>query len=345
MMKRTKGLLAVATVFTGSLFLSGGTYASDEKFTLCFSHYTGWEPAAYIDHADLMPEGEVVFYGDYVESVIAFTNGNCDAVTVTNMDALAFPATSGIDTSFIVIGDTSNGNDGIVMKSERNDLTAQDLAGKEVRLMELTVSHYLLARYLEQNGMSERDLTIVNTAESEIGAIFVSQDDPIVATWNPILLTIQEVPNAQTLFTSAQIPGEIIDGIIVRTDADESIKKAIASAWYKAMAIMSGEDEAADNMIAFMADYAGSTVEQFKSQLETTAMLYTPADALAFYNDKKLEQTMDFVRKFSYDAGLFGDAPSVDVVGIELPDGTVLGDPKNIKLRFDNSFTQQLIAQ
>ena len=39
-----------------------------------------------------------------------------DGVTVANMDALTIPAAGGKDTSAIIVGDYSNGNDGILMK-------------------------------------------------------------------------------------------------------------------------------------------------------------------------------------------------------------------------------------
>ena len=48
-----------------------------------------------------------------------------------------------------------------------------------------------------------------------------------------------------------------------------------------------------------------------------------------------IKQTMDYVRQFSFSHGLFGaGASSPDFVGIEFPDGSVLGDSGNIKLRF-----------
>jgi NitT/TauT family transport system substrate-binding protein len=42
------------------------------------------------------------------------------------------------------------------------------------------------------------------------------------------------------------------------------------------------------------------------------------------------------VRNFSFDHGLLGEgARTVDAVGIAFPGGKVLGDAKNVKLRFD----------
>jgi NitT/TauT family transport system substrate-binding protein len=45
------------------------------------------------------------------------------------------------------------------------------------------------------------------------------------------------------------------------------------------------------------------------------------------------------VRKFSFAHGLLGNgAASADAVGIQVPDGQVLGDPANVKLRFDTEY-------
>ena len=53
----------------------------------------------------------------------------------------------------------------------------------------------------------------------------------------------------------------------------------------------------------------------------------------------------DKVRKFSFDNGLFGKgAKSVDDIGIEFPGGRILGDPKNVKLRFDPAFVTAAAA-
>ena len=90
---------------------------------------------------------------DYVESINLYTSGKFDACAMTNMDALTIPAVGGVDSTALIVGDFSNGNDGIVMK---NGKTVKDLKGRSVKLVEFTVSHYMLARALEMNGMTEK---------------------------------------------------------------------------------------------------------------------------------------------------------------------------------------------
>ena len=63
------------------------------------------------------------------------------------------------------------------------------------------------------------------------------------------------------------------------------------------------------------------------------------ADAVTFTASPDLSKTMDLVRTFLFDKGLLGSgAPSADVIGIELADGSVLGDKENVKFRFTTTY-------
>ena len=128
---------------------------------------------------------EVVQINDYVESINQDTVGAFDGCTMTNMDALTIPAVGGVDSVALIVGDFSNGNDGTVSKTA-SDLRA--LRGEPIHLVELSVSHYLLARALESVGLAERDVTIVNTSDADILAVFkASSDVRHIVTWNPCL--------------------------------------------------------------------------------------------------------------------------------------------------------------
>jgi NitT/TauT family transport system substrate-binding protein len=317
---------------------------SRAKCIIAWSHYTGWEPLDYMQAGGLFKkwgdkynvELGITPPMDYVESMNQFAAKQFCAVALTNMDALTIPASGGVDTSFVVIGDYSNGNDGILIKSPR-PATLKDLVGKKIELVENTVSHYALARALEMKGLSLRQVTVVNASDSDIGNVFATGGaDTAVVTWNPILMTARQVKGAQMLFDSSQIPGEIIDGVAVHTDAPDNVKRAIAGVWFETMQIMA-ETGAPDykKAIAQMANSAGGTEQEFLAQLKTTYLFYKPADAVRFTEDSRLKATMDRVRKFSAELGLLGPGKGADSIGIQYPDGSVTGDKGNVKLRFD----------
>ena len=166
---------------------------------------------------------------------------------MTNMDALTIPAASGVDSTAIVVGDFSNGNDAIILKEGS---TLADIEGQQVNLVELSVSHYLLARGLESVGMSERDVTVVNTSDADMVAAYTTDDVTAVTTWNPIVNEILAMPNATKVFDSSSIPGEIIDTLMVKTaslEANPDLGKALVGAWYEIMAAMASDADVRGN--------------------------------------------------------------------------------------------------
>jgi len=321
--------------------------AADQKtYKFLWSHYTGWEFWQFISDSGIMKKWcqkygvniQIVLINDYATSINQYSAGDAVGVAVTNMDTLTMPAVGGVDSEALVIGDYSNGNDGLVLM---NGASVKDVKGRNVLIVQNTVSSYLLSRALQMNGMLDRDAKEVNTSDSVIGATFAnSGPQGAVVTWNPILMQIRNLPKATMVFDSSKIPGEILDLMIVRKDAPEAVKKALVGAWYECMSIMVGQDkEKKDKAIEAMAKFAGGTVAEFVAQLRTTYMYYVPEDGAKFAESAKLKQSMQEVNSFCFDHGLYGqNVKSSSFIGIEFPDGSVQGDPKNVKLRFPSKW-------
>jgi NitT/TauT family transport system substrate-binding protein len=330
-----------------ALSLSPLTQAAD-SFKVCWSIYVGWMPWAYGAEQGIVKKWgdkygidiDVVQINDYIESINQYTAGEFDACTMTNMDALTIPAAGGVDSTALVVGDFSNGNDGVVLKGKSS---VADLKGQNVNLVELSVSHYLLARALESAGMSEKDLTVVNTSDADMVAVYGTDDVTAVATWNPLLSEIESMPNSTKVFDSSMIPGEIIDLLVINTEtlkANPKLGKALVGAWYEIMGMMSAEGDAGVSAKTYMAEASGTDLAGYEAQLASTEMFYTPAAALSLTNSKELVTTMENVAKFSFKHGLLGDgAPDAGFIGIEMPAGT-FGDAANVKFRFDPTYMQ-----
>ncbi len=325
------------------------TEAPKTEFNIGWSIYAGWMPWAYAEKTGILKKWadkygikiNLIQVNDYVESINQYTAGKLDGVASTNMDALTIPAAGGKDTTSLIIGDYSNGNDGIVIKGAA-DMAA--IKGKTVNLVELSVSHYLLARALEMNGMKLADVKTVNTSDADIVGAFATPDVVAVAAWNPQLAEIKKANGAKEVFDSSKIPNEIQDLMTVSTatlKANPNLGKALVGAWFEVMGIMMKGDAKSKEAIAEMAKLAGTDPATYEAQLKTTFLYYKPADAVAYNMGADIVKHEDAVRQFSFSKGLFGpNAKSVDAIGIEFPNGTVLGDKANVRLRFDPSFMQ-----
>ncbi len=239
----------------------------------------------------------------------------------------------------MIVGDFSNGNDAVFLKDKG---TLADIKGQKVNLVEYSVSEYLLARALESIGSSEKDVTVVNTADPDMVGAFQTPDVTAMVTWNPMVSEIAKLPNAHKVFDSTQVPGEIIDMMVANTDTlkdNPNFGKALAGIWYDTMALMTAGDAAADAAKTAMGTASGTDLAGYNDQLAATKLFAMPADAVAFIDSPDLKKTMDLVRTFLFDKGLLGSgAASADVIGIELPGGEVLGDAGNVKLRFADTY-------
>jgi len=268
---------------------------------------------------------EVVQINDYVESINQYTAGAFDATAMTNMDALTIPAAGGIDSTALIVGDFSNGNDGLV---------------------ELSVSHYLLARGLESVGMKESDIKVVNTSDADMVAVYGTDSVKAVATWNPLLSEIESMPDSNKVFDSSKIPGEIIDLLVINTETlkkNPNLGKALVGAWYEIMGLMSAKDKSGEEVRTWLGKASGTDLAGYEAQLASTEMFYKAEDAVKFTNSEELLATTKKVSEFSFDHGLLGDgAPDAGFIGIETPKG-IFGNKDNVKLRFNPEFMQMAV--
>ena len=316
-------------------------------FKVAWSIYVGWMPWGYASDTGIVQKWadkygisiEVTQFNDYVESINQYTAGAYDAVTLTNMDGLSIPAAGGVDTTAVIVGDFSAGNDAVILK---DGAALADIKGRSVNLVEFSVSHYLLARALDSVGMSEQDVSVINTADPDMVGAFQTPDVTAMVTWNPMVAEIKALPGATSVFDSSQIPGEIIDLMVANTQVladNPDFGKALAGIWYETASLMVSDTPEGAAARAAMGAASGTDQAGFEAQMAATKLFDKPADAVTFVTSPDLGVTMDKVRTFLFDKGLLGSgAASADVIGIELPGGVVLGDAANIKLRFSDIY-------
>jgi len=330
------------------LLLAASTVeAQKPKFTVGWSIYVGWNPYAYMEKSGILKKWADK-YGveikvqrfDYAPSLDAFVAKNIDACTMTNMEALDLPAAAGVDSTAIIVGDFSNGNDAVLV---RNGLTLAKLPGKKTMLVEKTVSQYLFERAMTINGLKDqiKRVPLVNTSDSDIATAFIANpSQEAVVTWKPMVSQILKTKGVTKIFDSSQIPGEIQDLLVVRTEVlkrpeGQKFAKAITGAWYEVMGQMKQ-----DKVLAAIAAAAQDTLPSYKEQLSTTNLFYTPQTALAFLQGAELKQKMELVRQFCFAHHLLGDAKTADQVAIAYPDGTIQGKPDRVRFRYDTTYTQ-----
>jgi NitT/TauT family transport system substrate-binding protein len=308
---------------------------TSREYTVGWSVWTGWMPFKLMEAkgflarraADKGIRVKLIEFPVYMDSVTAFAAGKLDGCALTAMEALQ-PAAAGIDTVAIVVNDTSNGGDGVLVRGI-SDL--RGLKGKEILLAELSVSHYLLARGLDSVGMKESDVKIKNTDGDEAGKAFVADAKvEAVTTWNPHLFQATEGGKGKVIFSSKEIPGEIIDLLVVNGGALKDapqLATVLTEAWYDAMRAI---DELAtrEESIAIMASGAHASVDEFKKMMGGTDLYTDRTRGAAFLEADTTKATMDRIKAFSIAHGLVKDTRFAIGYGAKATE----------KLRFDASY-------
>lgn len=311
--------------------------ATGREYQIAWSVWTGWMPFKLMQEKGFLAaraqengvKVKLVEFKGYMDSVQAFAAKKVDGVTMTSMESLQ-PASNGVDSVGILVNDTSNGGDGVLV---RPNVDLKGLKGKTVLLEEFSVSHYLLVRGLETAGLKEKDVKIKNIPGDEAGKAFLTDKKvEAVATWNPHLFQATEQGKGKIAFSSKEIPGEIIDFLVVSGAALKEQPKlgtALVEAWYDTMKMIN-DAKTRPEAIEIMAKAAGSSVQDFNKMLADTDLYTDRTRAGTFLESDTLKQTMTKVKKFSFDHGLVKS------------DSFEIGYSKggSEKLRFDSSYVR-----
>jgi len=210
---------------------------------------------------------------EYGPSMDAFTAGKADAVMVTNGDSLVTGA-NGAKKVVIMLTDYSNGNDMVVAKPGIKSLAG--LKGKKIGLEVGVVEHLMLLNALKKIGLSESDITIVNTPTGQTPQVFASGQVDAVAAWQPNAgQALKAVAGSTAIYTSADEPGLIYDTITVSPQSlaqhrAEWVK--LVSLWDKVLAYIN-DPATRDDALKIMAARTGSTPADYAAFLGGTHFL------------------------------------------------------------------------
>jgi NitT/TauT family transport system substrate-binding protein len=165
--------------------------------------------------------------------------------------------------------DDSRGGDGIVARDSIT--TIKGLRGKRVAVNRGSVSDFFLNVLLKQNGMTEKDLNIVNMRQDDAGAAFLGGKVDAAVTWEPWLSRAKQSPNGHILIDSSKTPGLIVDILVMRQNviqAEPGPIKATVEGWYKAVDYWKQNPDDAD---AVMAKAVGGWLKDVKTFKATLA--------------------------------------------------------------------------
>jgi len=218
------------------LFLSGCNEYKKSTLTIGSNVWPGYEPlylAAKTD-PDKTNFYKMVEFPSSSEVLRAFQNGSLD-IAATTLDEAILLQSQGIDVKIILVLDISMGADVLLARPEIPSKT--NLKGKKIGVEYTALGAYMLARYLELNHLAVTDITLVPVDVDQHELYFNQKKIDAIITFEPIRSRLYK-KGARLVFSSAEIPGEIVDVLISRGEIWRNNKRKIrkiTELWYETL--------------------------------------------------------------------------------------------------------------
>jgi NitT/TauT family transport system substrate-binding protein len=327
----------------------GGAAAAAPSFSLAWSEYPSWSVFGVAHEMGLIDgdegkQGEieqkwnvdlVLIEAGYDSCLNMFTSNNCDAVCMTNMDALIVsPNRSGVA---VLPTSTSNGADACIVVGIDS---LADLKSHKIYGLKGTVSEYCFVRCVEETEKEEQqgyqagefEFTNQDPGAAAVAMAQKLESHRAIMVWNPFVLqTLKDRPDARVLFDSSKIPGEIVDMVVMGSDVRDRdgadrFASAVIDTFYRMNEELAKPDTGDKVLVALGEKFSNLALEEMKTVVQQT-QFYQDADAgIALLEGDEFKQTMETVQRFCVDQGLVAD-PSY---GFGTEDG--------VQLNFDSAF-------
>ena len=193
MFKRT----AAAAVLAAAIFIPCAASAQDTKVAIGMSGWTGFAPLTLARDAGIFKKNGLDVSLKMIpqkDRHLAIASGDIQCAATTVETWIVWNA-GGVATRQIFQMDKSYGADGMAVRN--NVSWIADLKGKTVAASAPgTAPYFTLAWFLKKNGLSVKDVTVVNLEPAAAAQAFVAGQNDAAMTYEPYLSTVRDNPQA-----------------------------------------------------------------------------------------------------------------------------------------------------
>lgn len=243
---------------------------------------------------------QIVEFDSLSDGKRAYERGNIDALACTLIEHLQILENSPRNPMIAAVADYSNGADVALMKTEAGQ--PKSLKGATVGLESESLGVYMLFRLLEREGLSLDDVKLESVNQSVMRDWFCEDRIDVAITYPPTSIHLTRDCGASEIFSSEEIPGEVVDIIVFdqsllhdRPEDVESVLKAFFDAQEWAF---DNKEEA----FAIMGEREGVTAEEFAEALSDGLFVVGRSEQAGFFSkggllDKAIEKCNQVLRE------------------------------------------------
>ncbi len=251
------------------IMLAGCLSAPTPPLKLGTNLWPGYEPLYLARERNLLSDDKVVLVELLSASEVmrAFRNGAIDAAALTLDEVINLRAV-GLKPVIVQVADISHGAD--VILARPGIASVADLRGHRVGVEATALGAYMLSRALGLQQMSPVDVDVVRVEVNEHREAFLRGDVDAVVTFDPVRQQLLEAGAVQ-VFDSSQIPGEIVDVLVVRESLLESHHDQVQHlirAWQQSLELIRSQPEVSAAQMARRLKLTPEEVLQSQADME-----------------------------------------------------------------------------
>jgi NitT/TauT family transport system substrate-binding protein len=187
-----------ASLIALAMLGAGGAHSQDlPKVTIGMSGWTGFAPLSLAEKAGIFKKNGVDVTIKFIpqkDRHLAIASGDVQCAATTVETFIVWNA-NGVPIKQVVQLDKSYGADGMAVRNNISKIT--DLKGKTVAASAPgTAPYFTLAWMLKKNGLTVKDVNIVNLEPGPAAQAFVAGQNDAAMTYEPYLSTVRGKPEA-----------------------------------------------------------------------------------------------------------------------------------------------------
>jgi NitT/TauT family transport system substrate-binding protein len=223
--------------------------SAQTKVNIGISGWTGFAPLTLAKEAGIFAKNGLDVTIKKIPQAsrhLAIASGDIQCAATTVETWVVWNA-SGIPTTQIFQLDKSYGADGLVVRGNVNSI--KELKGKTVAASAPGTSPYfLLAWFLKKNGLSPKDVTIVNMEPGPAAQAFIAGNNDAAATYEPYLSAVRAAPDKGKIIATTLDYPMVMDtfGCTPKFIAEnEAAVKALTKSYFEALAMIKADEKKA----------------------------------------------------------------------------------------------------
>ena len=238
-------LKPLAAVTLAAALASAPALAQDTKVAIGMSGWTGFAPLTLAKEAGIFKKNGLDVTLKMIpqkDRHLAIASGDVQCAATTVETWIVWNA-GGVATKQIFQMDKSYGADGMAVRNSIGKIA--DLKGKTVAASAPgTAPYFTLAWFLKKNGLSVKDVTVVNLEPAAAAQAFVAGQNDAAMTYEPYLSTVRDNPQAGRIIATTLDYPMIMDtfGCTPKFLADNpKAAQALAQSYFEAVEMIRKE--------------------------------------------------------------------------------------------------------